>query len=296
MTSLDSRALYISLFKDIALFNRLTRGLTLPEDCEAFRLYTLEALEAGHLPLEDATALAYLKLRAEGHDHYGDIRQVVIDEAQDYHPLHCAIFKELFPSARFTVIGDHHQTVGSPVGGDHYALMARVLDKPRVSQLTLTRSYRSTVEITAFARGILAAADDTLPFLRHGDAPILRQLDTAKDQAAAMLADARKALSDGFGTAVMLCRTRKQARELYRLMDSPEDVCLVEQDHPELDAGLLILPIYLAKGLEFDAALVADADDRYHTEQDRRLLYIACTRALHRLCLYTSRNWSPLIP
>lgn len=56
------------------------------------------------------------------------------------------------------------------------------------------------------------------------------------------------------------------------------------------------MPVYLAKGLEFDAVLVAGADEAYRTEQDRRLLYIACTRALHRLDLYTWQPWSPLLP
>lgn len=296
MTEMDCQSLYIRLFRDKTLFERLTQGLELPADADDFREYTLEALEAGHLPYEDAAAVVYLKLRAEGHDHYGDIRQVVIDEAQDYHPLHCAIFRELFPSARYTIIGDIHQTLGSTVDGTHYSQMAQVLSKPRTIQLTLDRSYRSTLEITAFSHRILGSLDMTKAFERHGDEPRLLRFDSETQLAQAALTDARKALNDGYSSVVMLCRTRRQAKDLYARMKSPDDVKLVDNDDQEIDSGILILPVYLAKGLEFDAALVIGADSSYITEQDRKLLYIACTRALHRLDLYTCKEWSPLLP
>lgn len=296
MTELDCLALYIRLFKDKQLFVRLTQGLDMPTDVEAYRQYTLEALEAGHLPYEDAAAVVYLKLKAEGHDHYGDIRQVVIDEAQDYHPLHCAIFKELFPTARYTVIGDIHQTIGSTVTDSHFAQMAQVLAKPKTISLTLDRSYRSTLEITAFARRILGSSDLTKAFERHGPEPGMYRFDTEALLAEAALTDARKALQDGCASVVLLCRTRRQARDLFVRMHSPEDVRLVDRDDEEIGPGILILPVYLAKGLEFDAALIIGADANYLTEQDRKLLYIACTRALHQLDLYTCGPWSPLIP
>lgn len=296
MTELNPFSLYLRLFKDKDLFLRLTQGLETPADCDDFRKYTLEALEAGHLPYEDAAAVVYLKLRAEGHDLFGDIRQVVIDEAQDYHPLHCAIFRELFPAARYTLIGDIHQTLGSIVDMDHYAQMAAVLAKPKTVQLTLDRSYRSTIEITEFSRQLLQSTDHTEAFERHGDKPSLLAFHSESEMADVALTRARKALQDGYGSAALLCRTRRQASDLYARMNNPEDVQLIIQDDQEINPGILILPIYLAKGLEFDAALIMGADPRYRTDQDRKLLYIASTRALHRLELYTCQGFSPLIP
>ncbi len=296
MTEMDCAALYLKLFRDKGLFARMVQGLELPEDTDAFREYTLEALEAGHLPYEDASALAYLRLKAEGHDLFGDIRQVVIDEAQDYHPLHCAIFRELFPSARFTIIGDIHQTIGSTVDAGHYQELAKILSKPKSLQITLDRSYRSTIEITAFSQKILGSMDTTRAFERHGEEPCLFLFDSEHRLADAALTDARRALEDGHGSAVLLCRTRRQAQDLYNRMGKPDDVALVQQDDQDIGTGILILPVYLAKGLEFDAAFVIGADESYSTEQDRKLLYIACTRALHRLNLYACDTWSRLIP
>ncbi len=296
MTKLDCNDLYLRLFKDRTLFARLTKDLELPIDVDAFREYTVESLEVGQLQYEDAAPVAYLRLKAEGHDLFGDIRQVVIDEAQDYHPLHCAIFRELFPSARFTIIGDIHQTIGNTVDATHYAELATVLAKPRTLQLTLDRSYRSTIEITGFAQRILKNGDMTKAFERHGDQPGLFRFETEPQMAEAVLRDARKALEDGHASAALLCRTRRQAQDLYSRMGKPGDVTLIERDDQEMDSGIVILPVYLAKGLEFDAAFVIHADESYTTEQDRKLLYIACTRALHRLNLYTCGEWSRLLP
>lgn len=295
MTELDCRRLYLRLFSDKALFGQLTQGLRQPEEPEAFRRHTLEALEAGHLPYEDAAAVAWLTVQVTGNSHYADIRQIVIDEAQDYGALHFALFDSLLPEARFTVIGDFNQTLGAPVFADHSAAMALALNRPRTRLLTLERSYRSTLEITAFAQQVLGSSMPTAVFERHGQTPGLHRFPTETAMADALLSDSRQRLQEGCGSAVMLCRTARQARRLHEFLGSQPDVQLILSDEQEMEAPLLIMPVYLAKGLEFDAVLVAGADAAYHTEQDRRLLYIACTRALHRLDLYTWQPWSPLL-
>jgi len=49
---------------------------------------------------------------------------------------------------------------------------------------------------------------------------------------------------------------------------------------------LLVVPSHLAKGLEFDAVIVATFDiPFYDTKIDRKLLYVALTRAMHELYL-----------
>jgi len=52
----------------------------------------------------------------------------------------------------------------------------------------------------------------------------------------------------------------------------------------------------MAKGLEFDAVMVYGVDnDSYNNDYDKRLLYIACTRALHRLSLYYTGKITKLL-
>ncbi|MDF2595028.1 MAG: helicase [Clostridia bacterium] len=60
--------------------------------------------------------------------------------------------------------------------------------------------------------------------------------------------------------------------------------------------GVFIIPVYMSKGLEFDAVLICDTNtENYHSEDDKKLLYIACTRALHRLNLFCCGKASPLL-
>ncbi|MNC50485.1 Helicase IV [compost metagenome] len=58
----------------------------------------------------------------------------------------------------------------------------------------------------------------------------------------------------------------------------------------------MVIPVYLAKGVEFDAVLAYDASSQiYGKENERKLLYTACTRAMHQLHLYTCSDWSPFV-
>lgn len=55
------------------------------------------------------------------------------------------------------------------------------------------------------------------------------------------------------------------------------------------------MPVYLSKGLEFDAVLIPDADETAYGSADAKLLYVGCTRALHRLKLLYEARLTPLI-
>lgn len=65
----------------------------------------------------------------------------------------------------------------------------------------------------------------------------------------------------------------------------------------ELSTGAVICTAFLAKGLEFDRVVIPDASARvYQTDLDRKLLYVACTRAMHRLTVISPGPLSPLLP
>jgi len=94
----------------------------------------------------------------------------------------------------------------------------------------------------------------------------------------------------------LICKTEKDAAFLYQRLKDRVDVQLIKNDgKPDL-RGVFIIPVYLSKGLEFDAVLICDADEEhFSTADDKRLLYIACTRALHRLSLFYTGAASPLL-
>lgn len=73
-------------------------------------------------------------------------------------------------------------------------------------------------------------------------------------------------------------------------------VNLIRHDTVVEIEGVSIMPIYLSKGLEFDAVFICDVSaTNYRSAADKRLLYIGCTRALHRLHLLWEGDPSPLL-
>ena len=102
-----------------------------------------------------------------------------------------------------------------------------------------------------------------------------------------MLADIIGYEKSGYASIAVICKSMRQAEELYGRIKSRIDVKLIREGTPETVAGVHIMPVYMAKGLEFDAVLVYEANDaNYRNAEDKKLLYVACTRALHRLSLY----------
>ena len=71
---------------------------------------------------------------------------------------------------------------------------------------------------------------------------------------------------------------------------------LINEDTDGSMAEVLIIPVHMAKGLEFDAVLVYGTDQKnYQNADDKRLMYIACTRALHKLSLYYTGDISKFL-
>lgn len=75
-----------------------------------------------------------------------------------------------------------------------------------------------------------------------------------------------------------------------------ENIKLVKSNSAEYEQGIVVIPAYLAKGIEFDAVIIYDASkDVYSDESLRRLFYTACTRAMHELQLYSVGEVSPFV-
>src|SRR5258706_7574952 len=98
--------------------------------------------------------------------------------------------------------------------------------------------------------------------------------------------------SSGHQSLAIVCKTPSQAKALSKLLHAP-DVFLLAEESTSFRAGVVITTVPLAKGLEFDEVLVPYASaDQYQTDLDKRLLYIACTRALHQLTLTFTKERS----
>ncbi len=296
-TRVDYMALYRRLFTDSNLFARVSHGLRLPENIDRIIALTVNELNETALSYEDATALCYLTTKMAGIDEYRDIRQVVIDEAQDYYPIHFAIFSNVFPHARFTVLGDVNQTIEKDAELSLYDDAIEMLNRKRNAVLHLSKSYRSTWEIQKFASALLNCGEDTASFERHGEAPKVVCFDDVDKMYKEIATDAKTMLAEGLDSVAVICKSFSEAKLLQRHLSAYVDCTLIDEGCESQVGGILVVPVYMAKGLEFDGVIVYNAsEERYHSSYDRQLLYIACTRPLHKLHLYALNEPSEFLP
>ncbi len=295
-TRVDAAELYRWFICDDAVFSRLTQGVQLPADIQQILTFTRENLDAHMMAGDDAAAIAYLSLRIHGVEDR-NIRQVVIDEAQDYAPLHYEVLNLLFPSAKFTVLGDVNQTLEGPGDLSLYTQIEAIFHKRRASLIVLDQSFRCTQEILAYSAHFLAHRGEVRSFNRSGEVPQVHVAANAQALCEAIVQQAQQCLAMGYRSVGLLCKSQHRADALYAQLCAHLPVRHIAADGEEELQGVCLLPIYLSKGLEFDAVILCDADAQtYCSEDDRRLLYIACTRALHRLSLLCVGEASPLLP
>ncbi|HET7560277.1 MAG TPA: UvrD-helicase domain-containing protein [Limnochordia bacterium] len=282
LAELDAIGLYMDLFRDEDLAAELFGETEAPEGWREAARFTLARYEAGRLGYEDVAPLLYFMDRIEGAPVQNAIRHVVIDEAQDYAPAHFALWRRLYPAAHFTILGDLNQAIHPfwPVAG--YEGVAEALGGAEL--LRLEKSYRSTSEIVAFTKALLPDGEPVEGIERHGERPhVTRVRDEAK-RAEAVAQAAEAARVAGAGSVAVICRSAAAARQLHEALPTEASLRLIRKDDRALAAGGVVIPAYLAKGLEFDAVVIADAES-YNAPEVRKLLYTACTRALHDLRL-----------
>ncbi|MGL4345613.1 MAG: HelD family protein, partial [Cellulosilyticaceae bacterium] len=167
-TKVNYVRLYQQLMKKPQLFDRLAKGLEVPSTLEGMLRHTARRLEQRQIAYEDGAVLLYLKLRIEGENVFPQTKQVLVDEAQDYYPIHYRIFKLLFRQGQYTILGDYCQTIEKEAAATLYDEMLSILEPKKAMQIALTKSYRSTYEINTFTQKLRGLENVVIPFERHG--------------------------------------------------------------------------------------------------------------------------------
>ncbi|MCL6636706.1 MAG: AAA family ATPase [Alicyclobacillus sp.] len=280
----DVPAVYRQLFTDPARLAVLPGGEERPEVWPQVCAQTVARLDAGELAYEDVAPYLYLLDRILGQAVQTDVRYVLVDEAQDYSPLQVQLMHRLFPRAKLTLLGDPLQALaphGSALAADPALPW---LDETPAAVLHLQRSYRTTREIAEFAQALWPVAAGE-PFARPGERPRVAVLSNRRQLDAYVARSIAEFRSENWKTIAVLCKTAAKAAAVAgALRDGGSEVRLASVDHPDIGPGVWVIPVYLAKGLEFDAVVVYDASPaEYGEERDKALLYTACTRPLHRL-------------
>ncbi|MCM3782345.1 UvrD-helicase domain-containing protein [Neobacillus mesonae] len=298
---IDVQGLYAQLFGDEAAYNEKKIESELPILWTEICKQTKESLDRHELFYEDATPYLYLKELIEGVRMNTEVRHVFVDEGQDYSPFQYEYLKRLFPRARMTVLGDFGQAIFTQAtklqGSD--SPLVHLYGEDETSLIQLVRSYRSTREIVEFAKMLLSDESEIVPFERSGPKPLLSKLVSNVKRDTQIRKDITALKAEGFDTIAIITKTAAESRTVFeslRKEQESEALQLITKETVTFEKGIMVIPVYLAKGIEFDAVLIYDASPEvYSRENERKLLYTACTRAMHRLHLYTTSDWSPFV-
>lgn len=250
---------------------------------------TRSYLKAGTVKEEDLAAMLYLHTLIHEIDGSMTFDHVVIDEAQDFSPLQVLVLDRFVKGHSFTILGDLSQGIHYYKGVKSWNEMQALFAPEETAYFALTRSYRSTMEIIEFANEILARGVGTellaIPVFRSGE-PV-RVIPGAGEQRLNVIAETlNRVLGGSHRTAAVLTRTMEEAREVHAFLTKEgTEANLIGGDQKQYAGGISVLPVYLSKGLEFDAVIVTDVDRGHYGPDDARLLYVGCTRALHELWL-----------
>jgi DNA helicase-2/ATP-dependent DNA helicase PcrA len=295
-TELNVLNLYRRIFSDREYFYNLAKDIELPNCIEDILVYTQENLETNSLYYDDASVLTYLNIKINGSNDYKNIKHVVIDEAQDYYPIHYEIFNLLFSNSKFTILGDINQTLEKKEDLSLYEQIRKILNKKKSSLATMDKSFRCTNEILMYSSKFIEQSLEIKSFNRDGDEPKIYTADNQLSLNDMIISEVKFCLAKGYQSIGLICKTEKNALSLFKSLKDRVDVQLIKNESTADLQGVFIIPVYMSKGLEFDAVLLCDTDTQnYNSEDDKKLLYIACTRALHRLNLFCKGEASPLL-
>ena len=233
-----------------------------------------------YLYYEDACIFLYIKSLLVGFNTNHVIKEIVIDEAQDYNKLQYLIIKKTFKTSNYTILGDTNQTINPYYKYDSLEELTSIFESSKY--ITLTKTYRSTGKIIDYTNKILGLNHVTA--IRNDKASdiIFRNNITKND----FLTDINnlKTISKSID---IITKNDKEAEKVYNMLKDDLDIMLID-GFGHIKRDLVVVPSYVAKGLEFDSVIIYTDEDNKYQEKDKYLFYVACTRAQHNLIIYNN--------
>lgn len=231
---------------------------------------------------EDACLFLYLKSLLIGFNTNHIIKEVVIDEAQDYNKLQYLIIKRTFKTANYTILGDTNQTINPYYKYNTLEELTNIFDSSKY--ITLTKTYRSTYKIIEYTNKILGLSHSTAIRNKQASDILFRKGCNKID----FIRDITNLKSNSKSIAI-ITKDDEEAEKIYNLLKDDTDIMLID-GYSHIKRDLVVVPSYIAKGLEFDSVIVYTDENNYYKENEKYLFYVACTRAQHNLIIYNGED------
>ncbi len=256
------------------------------------------------LDLYDLAMLTMIKKRLKHTRDFEYFRHIVIDEAQDFGVLIFCLLKNLFQNCTYTIMGDVSQNIYYDAGMNSWeSIKKEIFNLDKDKFYVLAKSYRNTIEISEYAGRVLKKCSfetyDIQPIIRHGRKVTLREMNSEQEMVMATVQIVEEILENDYDTVAIICRTIDEARRVERLLMSHITVMSLPENLENMTFmnGIMVLPIHMTKGLEFDGVIIWNPDENNYRENDAdaKLLYVAITRAMHELYIIYTGNLSRLL-
>ena len=264
---------------------------------EAYVEKTKDDLRQGNISANGITIYLYLYDLMTGKKGQRDIRYVFIDEVQDYDAYQLAYLKFRFPNARFTLLGDLNQAIFTHENSRSLLRqLGTMFDPEKTKVVQLTKSYRSTKQITDFTKHFLTNGETIEAFDRNGDLPTVIETDSYSTGVDSVVETLKKYQQEHDAVAI-IGKTLNDCEKLYdELKRRNVKTTLIRTENQRLVDGVIIVPSFLAKGLEFDAVIAWNVNEQeYPDDSERQLLYTIASRAMHALTMISVGKVTPLL-
>ncbi|RVT59915.1 RNA polymerase recycling motor HelD [Niallia taxi] len=285
---IDFKGIYKQIFIDSQALKHWGKGET-PVELAAICQTTIEMLAEDKLFYEDATPFLLLQELIQDFQSNSAIKHIVVDEAQDYSPFQFEFLRRLFPAAKMTVLGDFNQAIFAHASDKvNFHTLSSLYGPDETELINLAKSYRSTKPIIEFTRRLIPNGANIIPFERDGDRPELKQVTDAYELHSSIKLKVAELQARGFHSIAIICKSAEESIKAYESLSSIDQIILVKSNAIEYEQGVVVVPAYMSKGIEFDAVIIYNASGQVYADESlRKLFYTACTRAMHYLQLYS---------
>lgn len=293
--------IYVNLFKDDEMFELATANKIPKSLAEYIKSDVISNSEKGIIDEDDLPVLFYIHTLLEGIDEKEKFKHIVVDEAQDYSPFQIYLINSLSKGNSLTLVGDLAQGIYHYKGIKSWSDITEGVFNGKATFITLSQSYRSTVEIIEFANSTLDAQGLGLksakPVLRHGDKPEVIKSVSRKNSVVIIEEIIRKLHSNGKHSIAIITKSYNEGKILEKELKKHTNInfTLVKGNEKEsINTDVIIIPAYLTKGLEFDGTIIYNPTEKNYPDNilSQRLLYVALTRALHNEFIITEEELS----
>lgn len=259
---------------------------------------TLKILDKKEISFEDLAPIIYIQYKIYGAKFTGNLRHIVIDEAQDYGEFQFSIMKTILKSNSMTILGDLAQGVYFYRGIENWKdFIDKEFSEDKVTYTTLEKTYRTTKEIMDVANKVI----DKLPefekeFIVLGEPVIngtnsifMMKNEDEKDIIKNINNRINEHIKNGYKSIAIIGKDKDECEFIKKEISKyRKDVNLIKSKDSEYHAGISIVPSYLAKGLEFDVVMISNANNQKYmlNSLDIKLLYVTITRAMSKLDVF----------